>query len=298
MRRAGLAPLRSLRGGVLRPGPPPARPHRSAESPGHVRRAPAGADGDAGRCASRWSTRRPTRSLQVRRLGFHLRLGRAPATRGSPSTATGAGLAQRRLAGLAAASARQPHARFQLEAATPPTRPSLTIAVRRARARAASTTGATLWVDSLSLSPRGRVWLGRRRVPHALRPRRPRARRSVSGSPTERSSRCRRSPSPTRYPRASRVRPRHGASGRWSAATGTSACARARVRARSGAGAAACRLPPPPVVRRDTRGPRSRRSRGATRRAPAGRFRWRCSTASRWSPSSTTTRRSTAPPTA
>ena len=56
-------------------------------------------------------------------------------------------------------------------------------------------------------------------------------------------------------------------------------------------GPTCCRCPFALVSRSTRRGPRSRRSSERIRRAHAGRCRSRCSTACRWSPSSTTTRR-------
>lgn len=52
-------------------------------------------------------------------------------------------------------------ARFQLEARNATDSASLTYAVRRTVDQSSPPPGATVWVDSLSLSPHGRVWLGR-----------------------------------------------------------------------------------------------------------------------------------------
>jgi len=51
-------------------------------------------------------------------------------------------------------------ARFELEARSPTDSASLSLAVRRTMPEPAPPPGARVWVDSLSLSPRGRVWLG------------------------------------------------------------------------------------------------------------------------------------------
>ena len=50
--------------------------------------------------------------------------------------------------------------RFELEARSPTDSAFLSLAVRRAMPQPAPPPGAGVWVDSLSLSPRGRVWLG------------------------------------------------------------------------------------------------------------------------------------------
>jgi N-acetylmuramoyl-L-alanine amidase len=50
-------------------------------------------------------------------------------------------------------------AQFQLEARSPGDSASLTYVVRRTISEVVPPTGATVWIDSLSLSPRGRIWL-------------------------------------------------------------------------------------------------------------------------------------------
>ena len=50
-------------------------------------------------------------------------------------------------------------ARFQIEARTPTDSASLTYIVRRTIEESTPPPGASLWIDSMSLSPRGRVWL-------------------------------------------------------------------------------------------------------------------------------------------